>query len=152
MTDEYPRDPMEPPAEPPPMDEEVEEHRPETVLAGAGEFTSGEGLVAFAGLLIVAVWVIFAVIADEYGIDWTMLALAVAAAALPRLDRAKVERFHSLPVTMKVIGYGLALFGVFNLIYDLRFGVLDNIGDILGGLATYAASVMAFLGARQIKL
>ncbi len=155
MTDEYPRDPAQrpsqPPAEPSPATEPVEEHHPESVLAGAGEFTSGEGLVAFAGLLIVAVWVIFAVIADEYGIDWTMLALAVAAAALPRLDRAKVDQFHSLPVLMKVIGYGLALFGVFNLIFDLRFGVLDDIGDILAGLVTYAASVMAFMGARQIK-
>ena len=154
MTDEYPRDPMQPPAEPPappPMDDEVEEHDTESVLDGAGDFTSGEGLVAFAGIVIIVVWLIFAVIADEYGIDWLMLSLAVAAAVLPRLDRTKVEQFHSLPVLMKVIGYGIALIGLFSLIFDVRFGVLDDVADILAGLGTYAASVMAFLGARQIK-
>lgn len=155
MTDERPRDPMqpptEPPAAPPPMDTEPESHDTESVLAGAGDFTSGEGLVAFAGLLIIGVWLIIVVIIGEYGISWLMLALAVAAAALPRLDRSKVERLHSLPVLMKVIGYGIALIGVFNVVEDLRFGYLDDLGDIIGGLATYAATAMAFIGARQIK-
>lgn len=155
MTDEYPRDPMQPPAEPPappPMDEEVvEEHQPETVLAGAGEFTSGEGLVAFAGMLVIAVWLIIVVIIGEYGVAWLMLLLAVAAAMLPRLERRKVEQVHSLSVLMKVLGYGIALIGLFALIEDLRFGELDDFGDILGGLGIYAAAVMAFIGARQIK-
>jgi len=157
MTDEYPRDPMEPPAEPvrqppPPSPDPVDEHDTEEVLAGAGDFTSGEGLVAFAGIVIIGVWLIFAIILSEYGIDWLMLSLAVAAAVLPRLDRDKVERFHSLPMLMKVIGYAIALIGVFALISDVRFEEFQDIGDILGGLGTYAAAVMAFMGARQIKI
>lgn len=154
MTDEYPRDPMQPPAEPPappPMDDEVEEHDTESVLDGAGDFTSGEGLVAFAGIVIIVVWLIFSLIVSEYFISWLMLSLAVAAAVLPRLDRSKVETLHRLPVLMKVIGYAIALIGVFALVEDLRFDEFQDIGDILGGLGTYAASVMAFLGARQIK-
>lgn len=158
MTDEYPRDPSQPtpppePAPPPPQTERPDdEHDTEAVLAGAGDFTSGEGLVAFAGILIVAVWVIFSIIVAEYFISWLMLSLAVAAAALPRLDRDKVDAVRPLPVLMKVIGYSIALIGVFALVEDVRFEEFQDIGDILGGLGTYAAAVMAFIGARQIKL
>ncbi|HEX6286920.1 MAG TPA: hypothetical protein VFZ80_05500 [Acidimicrobiia bacterium] len=134
------------------MDAEPESHDTESVLAGAGDFTSGEGLVAFAGLVIIGVWVIFSIIVTEYFISWLMLLLAVAAAVLPRLDRYKVEKAQSLPVLMKVIGYAIAIIGVFALVEDLRFGEFEDIGDILGGLATYAACVMAFLGARQIDI
>lgn len=153
MTDEYPRDPSQPPVDPPPpaMGDPVEEHDTDTVLAGAGDFTSGEGLVAFAGILIIAVWLIFSIIVSEYFISWLMLSLAVAAAVLPRLDRSKVEQLHPLPLLMKVIGFAIALIGVFALFEDVRFEEFQDIGDILGGLATYAAAVMAFLGARQIK-
>lgn len=123
-----------------------------SVLAGAGDFTSGEGLVAFAGIVIITVWVIFSIIVTEYFISWLMLSLAVAAAILPRLNRDTVERVHPLPVLMKVIGYAIALIGVFALVEDVRFGEYEDIGDILGALATYAAAVMAFVGSRQIKI
>jgi hypothetical protein len=129
-----------------------EERDDSAVLEGAGDFTSGEGLVAFAGLVVIAGWLIFSVILADYGTDWLMLSLAVAAALLPRLDQEKVERFHSLPQLMKVIGYGLALLALFALILDVRYGILDDFSDILGGLVTYAAGAMAFMGARQIQL
>ncbi|MGD2043741.1 MAG: hypothetical protein PVJ28_08835 [Acidimicrobiia bacterium] len=136
----------------PPPGMPTEDHDEATVLAGAGDFTSGEGLVAFAGIVIIAVWLIFSIIVTEYFISWLMLSLAVAATLLPRLNRETVERVHALPVLMKVIGYAIALIGVFALVEDLRFGEYEDIGDILGALATYAAAVMAFLGARQIKI
>jgi len=152
MTDETHDVPMGEPVpqpEPPPADVE----RDTGALAGAGDFTSGEGLVAFAGIVVVATWVIFDVLIADYGLNYIMLLLGVAAAVLPRLDRATVEKMHPLPLTMKVIGYGIALIGLFALIEDLRFaGNFDEIGVILGALATYAAAVMAFLGARQIEV
>jgi hypothetical protein len=149
MTDERPG--METPEEPTPPGRHGDEHDDAKVMAGAGDFTSGEGLVAFAGIVIVVVWVIFSIIVAEYFIAWLMLALAVAAAVLPRLNRGTVEKFHPLPTLMKVIGYAIALIGVFALVEDLRFDEFNDIGDILGGLVTYAACVMAFIGARQIK-
>lgn len=149
MTDETHDVPMgEPVPQPEPASAEVE--RDTGVLAGAGDFTSGEGLVAFAGMVVVATWVIFDVLVTEYSITWLLLILGVAAAVLPRLDRATVEKMHPLPIMMKVIGYAIALIGVFSIVEDLRFGFYDEIGTILGALATYAAAVMAFLGARQI--
>lgn len=154
MTDEYPRDPAQPPSEPPappPMAEEVEEHHPETVLAGAGEFTSGEGLVAFAGLVLVATWLVFTILATEYFVYWTGLIMAVAAAVTPRVNRMTVEQIAPVSVIMKVLGYGIAVTGVFALLEDIRFEVYDEIWAVIAALLVYAASVMAFIGARQIK-
>jgi hypothetical protein len=155
MTDEYGRtDPIEEP-DPDPQPEQampVEEHDASRVMAGAGDFTSGEGLVAFGGLLIVAVWLIFSVLITEYFISFLMLLLAVGAALLPRINRSTVESVSRLPVLMKVIGYSLALLGLFTLVEDVRFEAYDEIGAVLGALFTYAACVMAFIGARQIKI
>lgn len=142
-------DPTPPPDMPPGM---PPEHDDAAVLEGAGDFTSGEGLVAFAGMIVIAVWVVFAIILNEYFINWLMLVLAVAVAVLPRVDRGQVEKLHPLPVLMKVAGYGIALIALVELISNVRYGVLDNIADILAGLATYAAGLMAFVGARQIKI
>lgn len=139
------------PQEPTPPTGMPPEHDDAAVLEGAGDFTSGEGLVAFAGMIVIAVWVIFAIILNEYFINWLMLVLAVAVAVLPRVDRGQVEKLHPLPVLMKVAGYGIALIALVELISNVRYGVLDNIADILAGLATYAAGLMAFVGARQIK-
>jgi hypothetical protein len=127
------------------------EHDMAAVTQGAGDFTSGEGLVAFAGIVVIAAWIIFLVILDEYGIAWVLLLLSFAAALLPRLNREQVEKVLPLPTLMKVIGYAIALLAAFNLVEDLRFGILDNVADILAGLMTYAAGAMAFLGARQIQ-
>lgn len=154
MTTEPPSGPPGdiPPSQPGPPPGMPVEHDDAAVLEGAGDFTSGEGLVAFAGMIVIAVWLIFSIILDEYYIDWLMLVLAVAAVALPRIDRDKVEEFHPLATLMKLTGYGIALIALVELISNLRYGVLDNLGDILGGLVTYAAGVMAFVGARQIKI
>jgi ABC-type maltose transport system permease subunit len=150
MTDETPgTGPAEGGAEEPTP---AAEHDMAAVVQGAGDFTSGEGLVAFAGIVVVATWLIFEVIVNEYSIAWVLLLFGVAAAVLPRLNRDAVEKVAPLPVLMKVLGYGIALMALFYLIEDLRFGVLDNVADILAGLITYAAGVMAFLGARQTKI
>jgi hypothetical protein len=143
--------PAQQPSTPPPPGMPVE-HDDAAVLEGAGDFTSGEGLVAFAGMVVIAVWVIFAIILNEYFINWLMLVLAVAAAVLPRVDRDQVEKLHPLPVLLKVAGYGIALIALVELISDIRYGVLDNVADILAGLITYVAGLMAFVGARQIKI
>jgi len=72
---------------------------------------------------------------------------------LPRLDRASVERYHSLPLLMKALGYLIAVVGILTVIEDIRFAssALDEIFEIVGALAAYAGYVMAFMGARQIE-
>lgn len=122
-------------------------------LAGAGDFTSGEGLVAFAGMVLIAAWVIFGVLANTYWVGWLAVIPAIAVVLLPRLDRASVERYHPLPLLMKVLGYFIALVGVLTIIEDVRFAgsSLDEVFEVIGALVTYAGFAMAFLGARQIE-
>ena len=117
--------------------------------ANAGEFTTGEGLIALGALLLVAVWIIFDLITDDYGMNNTVAVIAAGTAILPRVDRAKVERLHPLPLLMKALGYTLALFGVTELLLDLFFNVWD-FTRVIAALAAYAGYVMAFMGARQI--
>lgn len=121
------------------------------IADGAGDFTSGEGLVAFAGIIVIAVWVIFSILATEYFIGSLLILLSVTAAVAPRLNRGTVERVHPLPLVMKMVGYAIAIVGVYTLVEDIRFEYLDEVWAVIGGLITYAAAVMAFIGARQIK-
>lgn len=130
----------------------IADHDDAAVLEGAGDFTSGEGLVAFAGMVLLAVWVIFDLIADTYGMDNLVPVVAAVALLLPRLDRDRVERIQPLPVLMKLAGWALVLLGIVDLLIDVRFGFYDTIGGIIGALAAYAGYVMAFLGARQIEI
>ncbi len=115
------------------------------------DFTSGEGLVAIAGVVLLANFVIFELIFGTYFITPALLLLAVAAALLPRLARESVEKVHRLDVIMMVLGYGIAVLGVFEILDDIRFDRYDNAGSVIGALAAYAAYAMAFLGARSIE-
>lgn len=151
MTDEsHEVDPAEEPV--PPQGMPVPEHDDQAVLEGAGDFTSGEGLVVFAGFVLLAVWLIFTLILETYGLSEVVVVLAAFAALLPRVDRRRLERFHSLPVLLKAIGYVLFALGVFSLVIDVRFGGLDDFGSVIGALGSYAGYVMALIGARQIEI
>lgn len=152
MTDQYgvpelPEDEPQPDAPAIP-----DEHDEKAVLEGAGDFTSGEGLVAFAGMILIAIWIIFDLAINNYGMDNTIAVIASLAVILPRLDRGKVERIQPLPVLMKIVGWALAIFGVIEFLTDVRGGQLDELGTVLAALIAYAAYVMAFIGARQIEI
>ncbi len=69
-----------------------EEHDDAAVLVGAGDFTSGEGLVAFAGIVLLAVWLIFDIILASYGMDNTVAVLAAAALLLPSVTSRTASR------------------------------------------------------------
>lgn len=142
--DQTPDTPQPPPGMP------EEEHDDASILEGAGDFTTGEGLVALAGILILAVWLVFDVLINEYGMDNTIAVVGAAAAILPRLNRERVEAYLPLPRAMRLVGWILVAFGVVELILDLRFGGWDA-GSLIGALLAYAAYVMAFIGTRQIK-
>lgn len=116
------------------------------------DFSGGEGMVALAGILLLVNWLIFELIATEYFIPYTILLMAVAAAVLPRVRRESVEKVHPLNVIMKVLGYGIVVIGVFELIDDIRFDGYEDFVSILGALFAYVAYAMAFFGARSIKI
>jgi hypothetical protein len=145
MTDEsHEMDPVEEPT--------AIERDDDTVLQGAGDFTSGEGLVTFAGMILLAIWVIFDVFLDEYGVGVLTLLLAALVVIAPRMSRESVEKVLPLPVIIKVAGYTLALIGVIAVIAALEDGFYDDALTIIAALAQYAAFAMAFIGARQIEI
>jgi hypothetical protein len=149
MTDEsHEPDPNQGSPPPRPLDDE---HDDPAILEGAGDFTSGEGLVAFAGMVLLAVWVIFDIIVNEYGMDNLVPVLAFVAILLPRLDRATVERVLPLPLAMKLTGWAIVLIGVVEVIIDVRFNAYEDLASILGALGAYAGYAMAFVGVRQIS-
>lgn len=155
MTDEthVPEPPEDRPPAPDPQDQGGTEAAPATgEPTTASDFSGGEGMVAVAGLILIAVWLLFEVILSEYFVPTTAIVFAVAAAALPRLNRDSVEKVHRLNVLMKILGYGLAVIGLTEIIFDLREGGLEDLVTVIGALGAYVAYVMAFLGARSIEL
>jgi hypothetical protein len=136
-----------PDEEPAPVEPAAEEESSDE----AADFTSGEGLVALGGIVILAVWIIFEVIAKDYSVATLAIVLALLAAVLPRMKREDVEKIQRLPILMKVVGYGLAVVGIVEIIDDISYGVYDSIFGVIGALVAYAGYAMAFMGARSIK-
>lgn len=118
----------------------------------SGDFTSGEGLVALAGMILLAVWVLFDVFLDEYGLGVLALLLAVTVVIVPRLDPDSVRKVAQVPVIMKVAGYALGVIGALSVIAALESGFYDDALPIIGALITYAAYAMAFMGARSVEV
>lgn len=145
MTDEHqtPQPPEESPAE--------MEQTDSGGVAPSNDFSSGEGMVALAGLIILAVWLLFEVFLDDYSISQVGILLAVAAVLLPRLNRDSVERVLSLGVLMKIIGYAIVLNGVIEIIADIEIGIYDSGSTVIAALISYAAYALAFMGARSIE-
>lgn len=123
----------------------------EDMPAATNEFTSGEGLVAMAGILLLGVWLVFEVIIADYFVATLGVVLALAVVILPRINRESVESVHRLAVIMKVLGFALFLTGVTEVIDDIRFDAYDSLAGVLGALGAYAAYAMAFLGAKSIE-
>lgn len=115
-------------------------------------FSSSEGMVAFGGGLIVAGWVLFEIILNDYYTAWVTLLLAVLAIMLPRASRVFVDKFAPMSALMKAVGYMIVILAAISLVEDIRFAssALDDFTEILGALVLYGGSAIAWLGARAI--
>jgi hypothetical protein len=109
-------------------------------------------MVAFGGGLIVAGWVLFEIILNDYYTAWVTLLLAVLAIMLPRASRAFVDKFAPMSALMKAVGYMIVILAAISLVEDIRFAssALDDFTEILGALVLYGGSAIAWLGARAI--
>lgn len=152
MTDESHTDEPSAPEEGQPATPEPATEEASASPMSMGDFTSDQGMVALGGLILIAVWLIFDVIIEEYGVPREALLLAATAVILPRLNRESVATVHPLPILMKMIGYGLGLLGVFVIVEEVVGGVLGgDAGTVIGALLAYAGYVVAFMGARSIE-
>ena len=117
------------------------------------DFSTGEGMVALAGILLVGVWLIFEIFIGRYGITTVAVLLGAMAALVPRLDPESVAKIMPMSTIMKILGYSIALIGVIEIIDDISIAtsLYDNFLSIVGALIAYAAYALAWVGARQIE-
>ncbi|MDX1450267.1 MAG: hypothetical protein R3246_14540, partial [Acidimicrobiia bacterium] len=86
-----------------------------------GDFRSGPGMITLGSLLIIGLYVITGLLADEYWISWIVLVPAITVVALSRFGQQTAEAFAPVPVILKVLGYLIALLALLDLVEDLRF-------------------------------
>lgn len=123
----------------------------DTAEASVADFSSGEGMVAMAGLIIIGVWLIFEVLTRQYSLTTFAIVLGAGAALIPRMSPEAVAKIMPVPAVMKVLGYALVLVGVIEVVTDIRIGIYDSPMAVLGALIAYGAYGLAFMGARQIE-
>lgn len=137
---------------------EHETPEPDETMAEASEaeaseanFSSGEGMVALAGIILIGVWLIFEVITRQYSMTTLAIVLGAAAAIIPRMNPESVAKIMTVPAAMKALGYALVLVGIIEVVTDIRIGIYDTPMAVLGALIAYGAYGLAFVGARQIE-
>lgn len=105
----------------------------------------------FAGILILGVYVIFGLIADEWFPSFLSVVAATFAIFLPRMTSGSVGSGISGATLQKITGYVIAVAGLWDFVFTLRFG-WGSVVDVFGWLLLAAAAVLAYLGARSIEV
>lgn len=124
----------------------------ESATGGFDDFTSGEGLVALGGMVLLAAWIIFDVFLDDFGFSEIELLLAFVVVITPRMRRETVEKIMPLGHVMKLAGYALAVIGAVYIIAAIESGFYEGASTIIAALVSFAAYAMAFIGARSIHI
>jgi hypothetical protein len=111
---------------------------------------AGLDFVTLGALVVLASWVIFDVITDDYIVATVAAALAAAIVLLPRIDVAAVTSIAPVSAFLKLAGYTLAVVGLVELINDIESNLFDAGGaTIFGAIVAYVGYVLAFVGARN---
>ena len=142
--------------EPPGTPDPTPAHEPAATPAPAAPASSplsnmsGERMVMIAGVIVVGVFVIFGLIADEWYPPFESVVVGSFAIILPLIGAEPVGSRVSTATLMTIAGYWLAIAGLWDFVGDIRFGWGGNV-DVIASLLLAVAAVVAFLGARSIK-
>jgi len=109
---------------------------------------SGEMMVMISGILILGVYVIFGLIANEWYPSFLSVVAATFAVILPRVT--SVGSGISGATLLKITGYVIAVAGLWDFVFTLRFG-WGGFVDVVGWILLAVAAVLAFVGARAIN-
>jgi hypothetical protein len=109
---------------------------------------SGEMMVMVAGILILSVYVIFGLIANQWYPSFLSVVAATFAIILPRVE--SVGSGVSGSTLLKITGYVIAVAGLWDFVFNLRFG-WGGFVDVIGWLLLGVAAVLAFVGARAMS-
>ncbi|HEY5889363.1 MAG TPA: hypothetical protein VIW94_01500 [Acidimicrobiia bacterium] len=118
----------------------------------ASSKTTPESMMMIGAAVILGGWLLFSIILDSYGSNWTVLVLSALILALVMGKGDLFENLATKATLLKVAGYAIGAFAVIELIWDIRFAALylDSFIEILGALALFGGSAMVFMGARSI--
>ena len=113
----------------------------------------GERLVAIGAAVLLLHFVVFEVLIEEYFFPTTLLLLAGAVVLAVWVRQNRTDARWPIPFSDLLWGSGLAagFFGVVEFLTDIRRGLLDDAGDLVGALIFYATCALMVLGARAIK-
>jgi len=123
---------------------------------GGIDFSSlsqAEKLLGLGALAVIAVYVIFFLITEDYSFSSIALLLAfyLAGAILVKLTRPAAVWHVPYAAQLRVVAYLLVLTGVLEFISDLKFDTFDAGGGTLAGaLILYAGCAIAGFGAKQL--
>jgi hypothetical protein len=113
---------------------------------------SGDTLVTWGALLVLASWVIFEVIVEEYFLGTAVVAVALLIAVVPMIDADAITGVAPTGAFLKLAGYLLVALGVVEVVADLRTNIFDDgAASIIGALVAWVGYVVAYMGARAIK-
>ena len=136
----------EPPTAPGPEGPQPITPTPATSTPSVGGM-SGETMVMVSGILVLGVYVIFGLIANEWYPSFISVVAATFAVILPRVT--SVGSGISAPTLLKITGYVIAVAGLWDFVFTLRFG-WGGFVDVVGWLLLAASAILAFIGARAI--
>lgn len=137
----------EPPTPTGPENQQPMPQSPGTTTSSLGGM-SGEMLVMVSGILILGVYVIFGLIADQWYPSFLSVVAATFAILLPRVR--SVGSGISGSTLLKITGYVIAVAGFWDFVFNLRFG-WGGFVDVVAWLLLGVAAVLAFLGARAVS-
>jgi hypothetical protein len=106
-------------------------------------------LLMISGGLIIGVYVIFGLIVDEWYPAFLSVVAATFALILPRMKR-EIGSGLTHKTLLKITGYVIAVAGLWDFVFSLRFG-WGGFVDVVGWLLLGVAAVLGLLGARAIE-
>jgi hypothetical protein len=112
----------------------------------------GGALVTMAGIALIAIYLLFDLILDDYGIGLVTLMLAVVAVIVPRLKNETTEKLTRASVILKVVGYGFGVILVVDILGMIDNGFPSGAMTVIGALLSLAAMAVGLFGARQIEI
>lgn len=124
---------------------------PTSIVAQMG---AGERLVVLAGALMLANYIIFDLIADSYGIGSIAFVVSLGILTAAYLKYKRSDATWSVPYesVLRVLVWVLFAQGVYFFISEVRGGIFDRrAAVVIGALIFYAATVIAGVGAYQLR-
>jgi len=121
-----------------------------SMMEGLGQ---GERLVGIGAALLLVHFVVFEVLIEEYFFPTTLLLIAGAVVLAVWVKQNRSSASWPIPFSDLLWASGLVagFYGVVEFLTDIRRGLLDDAGDLIGALIFYGACVLMVLGARAIK-